>query len=124
MTGYNLPPGCNVSDIPGWNDITVSFDIEFNVYGDYEPDDDKPITRIAKELVGFDVSVLTYQTNSDNGTFVALVRYSDDIDIDESDIYDSNDVYDAIIKYMNSIMDEVSLDKNDQSIEIDYKVHG
>jgi len=26
MTGYNLPPGCSVGDIPGWRDEDVLWD--------------------------------------------------------------------------------------------------
>jgi hypothetical protein len=45
MTGFNLPPGCNVSDIPGNRpedeEIEVIFDAIYDHLPEDMPDDDK-----------------------------------------------------------------------------------
>ena len=39
MGGFNLPPGCSVSDLPGWNDIEVTIGAYCEGCGDVEIED-------------------------------------------------------------------------------------
>jgi len=124
MTLNNYPSG--VSFIPGDFDKTVSFTATW-LYEDYFDDYDhtiESIERIAKDTLHPSVTIdpSTVKFNQDNETFSVDVTFEDDIDLDVH-YMDYDEIEDAIINYLNHIIDEQRFLRNDKDLDISFEVH-
>ena len=79
MSGFNLPPGCYESDIPGWNDVTHSWQQECPYCGHLEL-----IVADVDSRYGGEVD---WECDNCKKEFVAAVNFdrSDDFDDFDSD---------------------------------------